>query len=136
MNRRDFMRQFGMTTAGAGSLSLMAAAGKDKNNYRRMPAKAKNIIIVHLVGAPSHLDLWYHRPGLEKMNGKELPDGLFKDGKQFAFIKGRPRLMASRYKFEKVGQAGHAMSNLIPNLMNFVLLTHSIVVNLTMDQHS
>lgn len=115
MNRRDFMKQMGLATAGAGSLSLYAN-NPTKNDYQTIVPKAKNIILLHMVGAPSHLDLWYHRPGLEKMNGKDLPDSLFKNGKQFAFIKGRPKLMASKFKFEKCGQSGHAISQLLPNL--------------------
>jgi hypothetical protein len=115
MNRRTFLQGMGMAAAGAGTLSLYAG-NPYLQNYRTIPARAKNLILIHLVGAPSHLDLWYPRPALESMHGKELPDSLFQDGKQFAFIKGRPKLMASRYTFSQFGESGHAFSNLLTHL--------------------
>ena len=119
MDRRKFLHSMGMAAASAGSLSLHAAAPHGIS-YRTLPARAKNIIIIHLVGAPSHLDLWYHRPGLEAMHGKELPDSLFENGKQFAFIKGRPRLMASKFEFQQHGNSGIATSELIPHISTVV----------------
>ena len=128
MDRRKFLFNAGMVTASAGSYSLFAKT--PDVSYRTITPRAKNVILLHLVGAPSHLDLWYQRPELERMNGKDLPDSLFKEGKQFAFIKGRPKLMASPYTFNQHGESGQPFSNLlkhIPNLADDICFIDSMV---------
>ncbi len=119
MDRRRFIQGMGVAAAGSGSLSLFAANPAEQS-YRTVVPAAKNVIILHMVGAPSHLDLWYHRPGLRDMHGQELPDSLHKKGKQFAFIQGRPRLMASQFEFHRCGDSGNALSELLPNLQGVV----------------
>src|ERR1700693_2634519 len=54
-------------------------------------AKAKNIIYLHMAGAPSTLDLFDHKPKLNELNGQPCPDSYIR-GQQFAFINsGQPK---------------------------------------------
>src|SRR6516165_4932831 len=60
--------------------------------------RARNIIYLHMAGAPSTLDLFDHKPKLNELNGQPCPESYFK-GQQFAFIKGHPKLLGSPHRF-------------------------------------
>jgi uncharacterized protein (DUF1501 family) len=77
--------------------------------------KAKNIIYLHMAGAPSTLDLFDYKPKLVALNGKLCPDSYIR-GQQFAFIKGTPKLLGSPHKFARHGKSGQEMSNILPHL--------------------
>ena len=81
--------------------------------------RAKNVIYIHMVGAPSHLDLFDYKPELQKRNGQLCPDEFFK-GKQLAFIRRQPSLLGTpskkEFEFSRCGQSGIRISNLLPNL--------------------
>src|SRR5205807_2323066 len=62
-----------------------------------LPAKAKNIIYLHMSGAPPTLDMFDYKPELVKLNMKPCPDALMK-GERFAFIKGVPKMLGTPYK--------------------------------------
>ena len=79
------------------------------------PAKARRIIFLHMAGAPSTLDLFDPKPRLNQLNGQPCPDSYIR-GQQFAFIKGRPRLLGSPHKFARHGKSGQVMSNILPHL--------------------
>jgi hypothetical protein len=77
--------------------------------------KAKNIIYLHMIGAPSQLDLFDYKPLLQKMDGQKCPEELTK-GKRFAFIGGEMALAGTEFKFQRHGQSGLELSELLPNL--------------------
>ncbi len=83
------------------------------------PAKAKSVIYIHMVGAPSHLDLFDHKPVLQKRNGEACPKDLFESGK-FAFVRDLPTLLGTpndqKHQFKRCGESGLEISNLLPNL--------------------
>lgn len=60
--------------------------------------KAKHVIYLHMIGAPSQLDLFDHKPELMKRDGELCPAELLA-GKRFAFIGGEMRLAGSPFKF-------------------------------------
>ena len=70
---------------------------------------------MHMVGAPSQLDLLEFKPALQKHDGEPCPKELIEDAR-FAFIRGHPRLLGTRYQFEKHGQSGLEISELLPHL--------------------
>src|SRR5262249_11260831 len=49
-------------------------------------AKAKNVIFMFMEGAPSQLDLFDSKPGLQKWDGHSLPESMTKN-LRLAFIK-------------------------------------------------
>ena len=83
--------------------------------------KAKHVIYIHMVGAPSHLDLFDPKPMLQKRNGENCPQELFESSK-FAFVRDLPVLLGTpesdEYGFRRCGQAGLPISNLMPHLQS------------------
>jgi uncharacterized protein (DUF1501 family) len=78
------------------------------------PAKAKRVIYLFMVGAPSQLDLFDAKPTLEKYDGQQVPEDLVKDAR-YAFIEKTASLMSSRFKFAKHGQSGNELSEILPH---------------------
>src|SRR5262245_4350269 len=79
------------------------------------PATAKRVIFLHMAGAPSTLDLFDYKPKLQELNGKVCPDEYIR-GQQFAFIKGKPKLLGTPHKFAKYGKSGQEISSILPHL--------------------
>lgn len=81
--------------------------------------RAKRVIYLHMVGAPSHLDLFDHKPELQKRSGENCPKDLFEAGK-FAFVRELPKLLGTprdkRHAFTPSGNSGLPISNLLPHL--------------------
>ena len=118
--RREFLKYTGTGIGALGLASalnnnLYAASNNDSVsllNPHFVP-KAKNVIYIHLVGGPSHLELFDHKPELIKRDGQKCPDHMFK-GKQLAFIRDHPTLLGTRFKYNKYGQGGLALSEHLP----------------------
>ena len=91
LTRRQLFQRVGM---GVGGFALAEMLGQDLG-ARTAPSippfapKARGVFYFHLVGAPSHLDLFDYNPGLQKRDGKLCQRKLFK-GKQLAFILAGP----------------------------------------------
>ena len=77
--------------------------------------RAKRVIFLHMIGAPSQLDLFENKPELLKRDGQDCPESLLK-GRRFAFIGGRMQLAGSKFSFAKHGRSEQEMSNLLPHL--------------------
>ena len=121
---------------GMGGLALSHLLNRD--GFAAAPAhfqpRAKHVIYIHLVGGPSHLDLFDFKPELQKRNGEQCPDEMFK-GKQLAFIRSHPKLLGpsrdAKLQFKSCGESGIGLSNLLPNLqtvaddMCFVRTVHT-----------
>ena len=80
-----------------------------------LPAKAKNVIFMFMEGAPSQLDLFDPKPGLQKWDGHSLPDSMTKN-LRLAFIKPTAKVMASPRTFTQHGQSGMQFSDFLPHL--------------------
>jgi len=84
----------------------------------RMPhfaPKAKHVIFMFMEGGPSQYELFDPKPTLEKYHGSALPPSLTKD-LNLAFIKPTAAIMASKFKFQRYGQSGAELSELLPHL--------------------
>jgi uncharacterized protein (DUF1501 family) len=123
ITRRHFFRDAGLglgTMALAGLLDREAAAqGDPRNPMAPRPAhfapKARSIIYLFMMGAPSQLDLFDEKPKLREYNGQKIPEEIIK-GERFAFIKGVPQLLGSPYAFGRHGDSGATISSLLPHL--------------------
>jgi len=126
LTRRYFLQKsgYGIGSCALASLFLQdAAAGTRETPLSPQPtdfpARAKNVIYIHLVGAPSHLDLFDYKPELQKRTGELCPDEFF-EGKKLAFIREQPTLLGTPddkdFKFQSCGQSGIQISNLLPHL--------------------
>lgn len=117
ITRRTFFRQIGYGIGGIALAGLLAETGYAAEQTVKAPhfkAKAKNIIYLFMAGAPSQVDLFDPKPMLQKYDGQPCPDELMA-GERFAFIRGKPKLLGSPYKFERAGQSGQYVSELLPH---------------------
>ena len=128
VTRRYFFAQNGL---GLGSLALGAllngeilashssSANPMDSRPPHYPAKAKRIIFLFMAGAPSQLDLLDNKPTLVRLDRQKIPAEII-EGEQFAFIKGIPEILGSPFSFEKYGQSGAEVSELLPHLREVV----------------
>jgi hypothetical protein len=118
ITRRHFFRQagFGIGTAALARLLCrdLFAAGPDAAAAPHFAPRARNVIYLFMAGAPSQVDLFDHKPRLAALDGTSAPDDIVK-GERFAFIRGTPKLLGSPYRFARHGQAGTAVSELLPH---------------------
>ena len=113
LGRRAFLQR---SSAGIGSLALASLLSETIGAHPVVSApRAKRVIFLHMVGAPSHLELYDYKPRLQQLDGQLCPPSLL-EGARFAFLRGHPRLLGTRYKFRKQGQAGVELSELLPHL--------------------
>ncbi|RUL87282.1 DUF1501 domain-containing protein [Tautonia sociabilis] len=77
--------------------------------------KAKNVIYLHMSGAPPHLDLFDYKPELVKHSGEDCP-AEFLEGRRFAFTTGTPKLLGTPRTYAPRGEAGIWMSDAVPRL--------------------
>ena len=121
LTRRWFFRDCGVglgTIALHGLLSGSAAAAGSAGSRIRTPhhaPKAKRVIHLFMAGAPSHLELFDHKPQLAKFNGTLPPAELLK-GYRAAFINPSSTLLGPKFKFARHGNSGMELSELLPNL--------------------
>lgn len=134
-SRRRFLTR---SLHGAGALALatlldaeglrpVMAGSSDLNSseplaatHPHFPAKAKNCIYIYLEGGPSQMDLFDPKPKLNELDGKPLPNSLAENA-QFAFLQMETaRLMGTPRKFEKRGECGMEISELLPHLATCV----------------
>lgn len=120
LTRRDFISG---GAGGLGSIALASLLGREgllaAESTQHRP-KAKNCIYFFMEGGPSHMDLFDPKPKLNDLDGQPLPDSLLEDVK-FAFIqKESARLMGSPRTFDKYGQCGMDLSDLLPHLSTCV----------------
>jgi hypothetical protein len=125
--RRHFLRQ---CTTGLGGMwlasqSALSAIGKGTDtslvqaSVAHHAAKAKRVIYLHMVGAPSQLELFDYRPELQRLDGQDCPQE-FLEGKRFAFIQGTPKMMGHQYPFKQYGQSGNWLSDRLPNFSQVI----------------
>jgi hypothetical protein len=138
-SRRDFLSRM---STGFGALALTtltrinaraaeggARAGLDPLNVfaPRTPAlapRATSVIFLFMVGGPSHVDTFDHKPVLQQLGGKPVPDSIRKavEATQHANVfKGcKDELMASSFKWSRYGQSGMWVSELYPRIAEHV----------------
>jgi hypothetical protein len=161
MNRRDFLRRFSFGMGGAAVAMLMqrdgfaapppalaaatGAAGaaivsdplKGVLAAPNFPPKANRIIYLFMSGGPSQLDLFDHKPLLNKMEGQDLPASV-RMGQRLTGMSGNQAtlpLAGSIFKFGRYGKSGATLSELLPwtaktvDEMCFVKSLHTEAIN-------
>jgi hypothetical protein len=76
--------------------------------------RAKRVIFLHMVGAPSQLDLFDPKPELAKYTNKSLPESVVKNV-TFSFISRDSAALPSPWEFKKQGRRGTPISTLLPH---------------------
>jgi hypothetical protein len=130
-SRRRFITEglYGAGTVALANLLAMdglsatpAMAGKSREPSPLEPRsphfspRAKNCIYIYLEGGPSQVDLFDPKPKLNELDGEALPESLL-EKMQFAFLqKESARLMGTPRKFQKHGECGMEISELLPHI--------------------
>ena len=118
--RRHFLQGVGFGLGGAALTSLLARdTTVSAPGGPHFAPRARSVIYIHMVGAPSDLDLFDHKPELQRLNGTRCPDEMFV-GKRLAFIRTQPQLLGTprdeKFEFRRGGASGLEISNLLPHL--------------------
>jgi hypothetical protein len=121
-SRRWFLRECGVGLAGIAVAHLLQrdARGAPSVNplaprVAHFAPKAKRVIYLFQAGAPSHLELFDHKPELTKRDGQLPPAELLKDYRA-AFINPNSALLGPKFGFRRCGQSGLELSELLPHL--------------------
>jgi hypothetical protein len=128
LSRRWFLRECGVGLAGIATHSLLAAESGPRATPAGNPLaprpphftpKAKRVIFIFQAGAPSHLELFDHKPELTRHDGQLPPAELLK-GYRAAFINPNSALLGPKFKFARHGQCGMELSEVLPHTANIV----------------
>lgn len=127
MTRRSFFRASGTGIGFAALATLLrtdlGAAQTGSEVLGGLPdlphfaPTAKRVIYLCMSGAPSHLDLFDHKPNLEQMAGEELPDSV-REGLQLTTMTASQNslpVIPTSFKFAQHGQSGAWLSELLPH---------------------
>lgn len=138
LNRRGFLGTAGLSAMGLGLASLLQAEGllthenqavSDELPIRpdvdpsrpyaaRVPhfnAAAKQVLVIYLPGAVSHVDTFDYKPELAKLHGQKppgIPDVTFEGP--------TGNIAKPFWKFRPYGETGKMVSDLLPNLAQHV----------------
>ena len=103
-------------TAGAASTATRPSGGHLGAVPTHFPAKAKQVIYLHMVGGPSQIDLYDYKPVMREWFDKDLPDSVRMGQRLTTMTSGQARfpIAPSKYQFERVGECGMWVSELLP----------------------
>ncbi|HWK52894.1 MAG TPA: DUF1501 domain-containing protein [Hyphomicrobiales bacterium] len=98
--------------------------------------KARSVIWLHQVGAPSGLDLFDYKPELIRLHGEDVPPS-FLDGLRTATQGGVGKLIATNRRWKQYGESGAWFSDLLPHIAQHAddlsFIRSSVTVGATHD---
>lgn len=128
LSRRQF---FGRTANGLGIAALASLLSKDGlaapptkattmpalPGLPHFPAKAKRMVVLWQGGAPSHVDLFDHKPGLYAKRGEQVPDSIRAKARLSTMTSGQKSypVLPPIKPFKQYGQSGMWLSELLPH---------------------
>jgi hypothetical protein len=128
LSRRGFLDNVYTGLAGIGLAHLMGDRAFGESNastasgwqpgrgQTHLPAKARRVLQIFCPGAASHMDLWEHKPELEKWHGKPLPGA-----EDFVSFQGKNgNLMKSPWPLVPCGESGKRISSMLPHMAQHV----------------
>ncbi|MFM2170779.1 MAG: hypothetical protein RI957_1008 [Verrucomicrobiota bacterium] len=126
ITRRQF---FGKSSTGIGTVALasllnrelFAAPAVNMNPLEGLPhlvPKAKNVILLWQGGGPSQIDLFQHKPGLEKLRLTELPASVRGNTRLSTMTasQGKYPILSALKPFQSYGKCGRMLSSLLPHI--------------------
>ena len=130
VTRRHFFGQAGLGLGTAAMASLMpnGALAKDAQAKGGLPSlphfapKAKRAIYLFMAGAPCQVDMFDHKPKMDAMFNKDLPESIRKGQRLTTMTSGQKRfpLAPSKFKFSQHGKSGAWVSELLPKTAKMV----------------
>lgn len=113
VSRRQMLKRLG---SGFGTLALASLLESEgigaQTQVVHHPPRAKRVVQLFMSGAASHLDLWDHKPALEKHHGEKSDFGEHVE----AFQNGLGPWMKSPFAFQSYGKCGKAISDAVAPL--------------------
>jgi hypothetical protein len=125
LNRRVFLGRTGLGACalpmlmGGNLLAASTVAGKGEiAGLPHHTPKAKRIIYLFQSGAPSQMDLFDPKPGLQAKMGENLPDSIRQGQRLTTMTSGQATfpVAPSIFKFEPRGKCGMMMSEVLPHM--------------------
>ena len=127
--RRQFFQDCGVGVGKVALASMIAAETATSANaatefsssargFHHQP-KAKTVIHLFMAGAPSQLELFDYKPKLQELEGQPIPASVIA-GQRYAFIQPNAAVLAPRFKFNKHGECGAEISEMLPHLSEIV----------------
>ena len=130
ITRRHFFASgaLGLGTAALASLTSKAKADESQSAHQGLPGiphfapTAKRAIFLFMAGAPSQIDLFDHKPKLDKLYDTDLPESIRKGQRLTAMTSGQTRfpIAPSLFKFAQYGESGTWVSDLLPHTAKMV----------------
>ncbi|HEX3871003.1 MAG TPA: DUF1501 domain-containing protein, partial [Pirellulales bacterium] len=123
LTRRRFLGDVSTGLAGIGLLHLLGSdapaetaawmAGRGQTHFA---PRAKRVLQIFCPGAASHIDLWEHKPELDKRDGEPLPGE-----ENFLSFQGKNgTLMRSPWPFAPAGSSGKQISSMLSHMAGHV----------------
>ncbi|MCC9606162.1 DUF1501 domain-containing protein [Blastopirellula sp. JC732] len=119
-SRRDFLLQagggFGALAYAALSGQPLAAATTDNPVAKKIPnrfGRAKNVIWLFMEGGPSHLDLFDHKPLLNKLAGQTLPESFPRPVTAMGEV--NSPILECKRQWKQCGESGLWVSDWLPH---------------------
>jgi len=100
----------------SGALTGTTATWHPGSGKPHFPAKAKRVLQIFCPGAAAHMDLWEHKPMLEKRHGEPLPG----EEDMVSFQGKNGPLMKSPWSFRPAGESGKMISSMLPEMARHV----------------
>jgi hypothetical protein len=120
LSRRAFLGEgISLSAAALALLSQREATGETGMQTAHHPPRAKHVIYLQMLGGPSQLDLFDHKPELAKRHGQDVPASLFAD-QRLAFVRGTKKFLGSPYRFAQHGASGAPVCEHLPHLSGLV----------------
>jgi Protein of unknown function (DUF1501) len=124
-------------TGSALASSTKLSAGAPSPSHTHFAPKAKQVIYLHMVGGPPQMDLFDYKPVMKQWFDKDLPESVRMGQRLTTMTSGQARfpIAPSMYRFDRVGQSGMWLSELLPNLKKsiddlvFVRSMHTEAIN-------
>ncbi|MFL2871045.1 MAG: DUF1501 domain-containing protein [Pirellulaceae bacterium] len=118
VTRRHFFSRAstGIGAAALASLLNERAHGDDAVGST-FPGTAKRVIYLFQNGAPTQVDTYDHKPGLEKLRGTDLPESVQGGQRLTTMTQGKSqKILPSAWKFRPHGECGTYVSDLLPHI--------------------
>ena len=111
-SRRQFLSHM---TTGLTGVALSRLMAEPPTGTPHHAPRAKQVLQIFCPGGASHVDLWDHKPMLEKYHGTPLPGAA-----EVTFQGKNGNLMRSPWPFMPAGQSGKMISSMMPHMARHV----------------
>lgn len=119
LKRRSFLSNSAKGLGGIALSSLLNPELFGAAQYQQIAPKAKRVIYLFQSGGPAHMDLFDHKPHLDKVHGQEVPDSVFNGQRLTGMTAGQSSFPVARsiFNFKKFGQSGVELNaDLLPHI--------------------